>query len=142
MSPHALNICSNTAQVYGEDSYYKSHLQALRVLEKRENDDDSVDEERVVRLMQSVPSAVHIELGFLQDLIASDGSLELTAEVDEISLRSPKGSDEQSELDKFDHQRPSTRTLLFLLVCLSKYEIMNANAWYVLVDDSARLVSC
>ncbi|EME45622.1 hypothetical protein DOTSEDRAFT_71351 [Dothistroma septosporum NZE10] len=125
----SLGILAGWEKVYGEESYYKSHLQALRVLEKREGDADIVDEDRVVRLMQSVPSAVHVELGFLQDLITSDGSLELAANVDEITLRSPKSTYEMSELDQFDHHRPSTRTLLFLLVCLSKYEIMDANAW-------------
>lgn len=39
------------------------------MLEKREVDQDRVDEDRIVRLMRSVPSAVEVELGYLQDSI-------------------------------------------------------------------------
>lgn len=104
-------------------------------------DDDSgeetkvakVNDDQIIKLMKMVSHTVRTRSGALADLISSDGHLKIAEHLDQMSTR-PR--DESASMTPaytmFNHERPETRFLLFLLSRLADYDFLNVNAWAAL----------
>lgn len=80
--------------------------------------------------MSSVWPTVYEQLQAIQALISNDGQLALTGGAEFLTVR-PRNRPINPALAPsiFNHDRPETRTLLFLLMCLSDHDATSPHAW-------------
>ena len=127
---------THSCQVYGDQAVSTLHQTALSSI-----DDDSGaskkaaknNEDQIIKLMAAVAHTVHSRSRALSQLVSSDGYLKIAKHLDQMSTRPRDDSAPKApSYTMFNHERPETRGLLFLLSRLADYDFMNANAWAAL----------
>lgn len=92
-----------------------------------------INEDQIIKLMKTVSHTVSSRSTALSQLISSDGYLNIAKHLDEMSTRPRDDSASKTpSYTMFNHERPETRGLLFLLSRLASYDFMSAVAWAAL----------
>ena len=93
-----------------------------------------VNEDQIIKLMEVVLNTVRSRSEELSHLVSPDGHLRVAKHLDQMSTgpRDDSASSKEASYTMFNHERPETRGLLFLLSRLSNYDFLNANAWAAL----------
>jgi hypothetical protein len=120
-------------QVYGDEAVAHIHQKALGSIDDGGTSTKAVriNEDQIIKLMEVVSHTVRSRSEALSHLASSDGHLKVAKHLDQMSTR-PRDDSTSSKYTMFNHERPETRGLLFLLSRLANYDFLNANAWAAL----------
>jgi len=126
---------SHHRKVYGDEAVSSLHQKALSSIGDpgAETKAVKVNENQIIKLMEMVSHTVRNRSTALSQLISSDGHLNIAKHLDEMSTRPRDDSTSTTPSHTmFNHERPETRVLLFLLSRLADYDFMSAVAWAAL----------
>lgn len=123
-------------QVYGDEAVSTLHQTALGSIDDGGASTKAarVNEDQIIKLMEVVLNTVRSRSEELSHLVSPDGHLRVAKHLDQMSTR-PRDDSASSKMPlytMFNHERPETRGLLFLLSRLANYDFLNANAWAAL----------
>lgn len=87
----------------------------------------------MLTLMQTTLKTVNLQYNALSESVSSDGYLKIAKSLDNMDTRPRQDMKSKTLLySKYNHDRPETRSLLFLLSRLARFNLFNANAWAAL----------